>query len=205
MAGFDLKEEWSFRQKSLGEAWRQIWYVVYCREWMCEKLWTSLLLMVERRKRKSNFSIFIHWFQAVNHVFPHKLFRNLSNPALMSSWNCKMTTPWEVVNSRSKSHWGPSLSGLWTYQHQGQSLMSGALVRNDRDGPSCATLAWGRARLGFSDRPRWLNQRGPLLVPENKWHGQPHSCTAYDFTTSYIIPFLEKTVLNCPKWNQKVD
>lgn len=122
----------------------------------------------------------------------------------MSSWS---TAPkWiEFSQILSNSHWGPSLSGLGTEQHQGQSLTSGVLVRSDRDGPSCATLTCRRARLGLTDRPWWLNQKESLLVTENKWHGQPRIYTAYDFTTSHTIPFLQKTVLNNPKWNQKVD
>lgn len=100
---------------------------------------------------------------------------------------------WNLVKFCQKSNWDPSLSGLWTGQHQGQSLMSGGLVRNDRDWPCCATLAWKRARLGLADRPRQLDQREALLAPENKWHGLPHSYTAYDFTISHTIPFLQNT------------
>lgn len=182
---------------------------------MCEKLWISLLLVGEmRRRRKSNFSIFVHWFPAVNHVFPHKLFRNLRNPGLdafLKLWNDNPMSSWSTASKRiefsqmlSKSHWGLSLSGLWTEQHQGQSMMSGGVLRNDGNGPSWAILAWGRAGLCLTERPRSLNQREALLVSENEWHGLPHSYTAYDFTTSRTIPFLQKTVLNSPKWNQKV-
>lgn len=77
----------------------------------------------------------------------------------MSRWS---TAPkWiEFSQILSKSHWGPSLSALGAEQQQGQSLMSGVLVRSDRDGPSCATLTCRRARLGLqTDHDGWIKRK----------------------------------------------
>lgn len=87
---------------------------------------------------------------------------------------------------------GPELDEWWT----GEKWQGWAIVCHP---------GLGERSLGLTDRPRQLNQRGALLVPENKWRGVPHSSTAYDFPTSHTIPFLQKTVLIIPKWNQRVD